>query len=125
MSLLSKIKVRQIVVVFLVQVIFFLGVNFGLANNSQALAQSVNGEITATPSGLLNDAQLEAAKEKRREAQAQRSEEAAEKRGRRIAEGNLEDKLNLDEPLPESTKKFIKQIKGEEPISNDTHPQDN
>jgi hypothetical protein len=28
------------------------------------------------------------------------------------------EKLNLNEPLPKSTKKFIKQVKGEEPITD-------
>lgn len=124
MVLRSKINLRHIVMVFLVQFILFLGLNLGIGNN-QALAQTVNREIIETPSGLLNDAQLEAAKEKRREAQAKRSEKAAEKRSRKIAEGDITDKLNLAEPLPKSTKKFIEQIKGEEEISNETHPQDN
>ncbi|ACK69795.1 hypothetical protein PCC7424_1351 [Gloeothece citriformis PCC 7424] len=125
MALLSKINFRRIITIFLLQLSLILGINFGLGNNLQALAQSVNKEITATPSGLLNDAQIEAAKERRRENQAQRSEKAAEERGRKFISGKVEDKLNLDEPLPESTKKFVKQLKGEEGINNETHPEDN
>ncbi|WP_013324843.1 hypothetical protein [Gloeothece verrucosa] len=125
MSLGSKINWRRILVVFLVQVAVLLGLNFGIGYPNQALAQSVNAESVATPSGLLDEAEVEAAKEKRREAQAQRSEEAAKKRTRKYAKGDLKDKLNLDEPLPKSTQKFIKQIQGEEDINNQTHPQDN
>lgn len=31
----------------------------------------------------------------------------------------VKEKLNLDEPLPEDTKKFIRQLRGEEPIENE------
>jgi hypothetical protein len=35
------------------------------------------------------------------------------------------EKLNLDEPIPDSTKKFFEQIKGEAPIEDTTHPDAN
>lgn len=38
-------------------------------------------------------------------------------------EDSVVDKLNLDEGLPRSTKKFIRQIQGKEPIENETRPQ--
>jgi hypothetical protein len=41
------------------------------------------------------------------------------------AKDEVVDKLNLKEPLPASTKKFFKQIKGEAPIEDTTHPEAN
>lgn len=38
-------------------------------------------------------------------------------------EEDVVDKLNLDEELPRSTKKFFRQIQGKEPIENETRPQ--
>ncbi len=35
------------------------------------------------------------------------------------------EKLNLDEPIPDSTKKFFEQVKGEAPIEDTTHPEAN
>lgn len=125
MNLVTKINWRRILGVCLVQVILFFGLNFGNGINNQALAQSVNAETIATPSGLLDESQIEAAKEKRRENQAQRSEEAAAKRSRKLAKGNVADKLNLNESLPKSTEKFIDQVQGKEGINNETHPEDN
>jgi hypothetical protein len=37
-------------------------------------------------------------------------------------ESEIKERLNLDEPLPEDTKKFFRQIKGEEPIENERLP---
>ncbi len=34
----------------------------------------------------------------------------------------IKEKLNLDEPLPEGTKKFIKQVQGEDVQVNEPHP---
>lgn len=35
---------------------------------------------------------------------------------------NVREKLNLDEPLPEDTKKFFRQVQGKEPIENESRP---
>jgi len=37
----------------------------------------------------------------------------------KAAAEDVKEKLNLDEPVPESTKKFFRQLKGEEPIENE------
>jgi hypothetical protein len=119
MSLLGKINFRRILVVFLVQATLFLGLAFDSGNQSQAFAQILNRAATGNQTQDLYDQdQFEQAKERRREAQAQRSEQASEQ----SADENVREKLNLDEPIPESTKKFFKQIQGKEPIIDKTEP---
>jgi hypothetical protein len=119
MSLLSKTNFRRILVVFLVQVTLFLGLALGSGNNTQAFATVLNREandsLTEKP---LNDAEYEAAKARRSELQAQRSKEASEDNDRE----NLQEKLNLNESVPSSTKKFFKQIEGKESASDKTEP---
>jgi hypothetical protein len=119
MSLLSKINFRRILVLFLVQVTLFVGLAFGSGNNSQASAQVLNRKTTSDRTQeVFDETKYEETKEKRREAQAERSEQAAEE----TADEDIAEKLNLDESVPKSTKKFFKQIQGKEPIIDKTEP---
>jgi hypothetical protein len=119
MSLLSNISFRKILVIFLVQVTLFLGLAFGSGNYSQASAQVLNRKTTSdSTQNSFDEAKYEEAKARRREIQAERSEQAAED----TANENIAEKLNLDESVPKSTKKFVKQIQGKEPIIDKTEP---
>lgn len=64
------------------------------------------------------EAEYEAAKANRRAMQAQMSQQAEENDDSE----SVSEKLNLNEPVPQSTKKFFKQIEREEPIENETRP---
>jgi hypothetical protein len=109
MSLRSKINFRRILVVFLVQITLFLGLAFGSGNNDQVLATVLNRQPDdAATEKPVDDATYEELKAKRSEVQAQRSKIASQKSD---GDGeNISEKLNLDESVPDSTKKFFKQI---------------
>jgi hypothetical protein len=116
MFILSKIGFRRILVIFLVQVTLFFGLAFGSGNSDRALATVLNPVEVEKP---VDDATYKDLKAKRREAQAERSELASQDNN----DENLQEKLNLEEPVPDSTKTFFKQIKGEEPIIDKTEPE--
>lgn len=119
MSSLLKINFRQILVIFLVQVTLFLGLAIGWGNNDRAFADVPNGQANdAETKKPLRDEAYEALKTQRREVQAQRSELASQNSN----DENLPEKLNLGEPVPDSTKTFFKQVQGKEPIIDKTEP---
>lgn len=119
MSLLSKINLRRILAFFLVQVTLFFGLSLGTGNNDRALADVLNPKVNNPQAEKpLDDAAYEALKAKRREAQSERSELASQNNDRE----NLQEKLNLDESVPESTKTFFKQIQGKESMIDKTEP---
>jgi hypothetical protein len=121
MSLRSKINFRRILVVFLVQITLFLGLAFGSGHNDQVLATVLNRQPDdAATEKPVDDATYEELKAKRSEAQAQRSKLASQKNN--SDDENISEKLNLDESVPNSTKKFFKQIQGKEPIIDKTEP---
>jgi hypothetical protein len=90
---------------FLLISVLAIALIFGFNNNLQALA-------TPMTSNQTNDQKPYFAGESLNSKQAQTAKENAK--------DNVVDKLNLKESVPSSTKKFIKQIKGEEPIERDT-----
>jgi hypothetical protein len=116
MFLRSQIGFRRILVIFLVQITLFFGLAFGSGNNDRALAAVLNPVEVEKP---VDDSTYEDLKAKRREAQAARSEMASQD----SSDENLPEKLNLDEPVPDSTKTFFKQIQGKEPIIDKTEPE--
>jgi len=121
MSLQSKINFRQILVVFLVQVTLFFCLAFGSGNSYQVSATVLNREANdATTEKPVDDVTYEELKAKRSEAQAQRSKMASQKGN--SDDEDLSEKLNLDESVPDSTKKFFKQIQGKEPLIDKTEP---
>jgi hypothetical protein len=87
----------------------FLGLAFGSGNNNQVLATVLNRQPDdAATEKPVHDATYEELKAKRSEVQAQRSKIASQKSDG--DEENVSEKLNLDESVPDSTKKFFKQI---------------
>jgi hypothetical protein len=100
MSLLSKINFRQILVVFLVQITFFLGLALGSGNNTQAIAEVINRKSADFQSEqTMDDVDYESAKEKRRELQAERSKQASSDTN----DETIQEKLNLDELVSSSS----------------------
>ena len=114
-----KHDLRKIATVFLISITLFLGAAFNIGNTSPAIADSITRDVTnAEMGGSVNDAEYEVAKANRRQEQAMRSELAEQNKDNET----IGEKLNLDEVLPRSTKKFTEQIKGNEPIDNETRP---
>jgi hypothetical protein len=99
----ATIKFKRILLVLLLGMALIFGAS---GDRWQALADTYQYEKTDKPYF---------AGESFNEKQAQNAKENAESLTEKV-----KDKLNLDESLPEGTKKFFKQIRGEEPIERDT-----
>lgn len=115
---LFKIDLRRIVTVF-ASIMLFFSVAF-IGNIPAIAAEAITSDVTNLNSvdDLVSDAEREADKANRQQRQAMRSQMATPNQD---DEGIVE-KLNLDEALPRSTKKLGEQIKGDEPINNETRP---
>ena len=120
---LLKINLRRTLTV-LVSVFLFFSVVFGssdaMSSTSSAIAaEAITSDVTNLNTvDVVSDAEYEADKVSRQREQAMRSQMATPDQEN---EG-IVDKLNLDEALPRSTKKFGEQITGDEPINNETRP---
>ena len=113
---LLKINLRRTITV-LASVILFFSVFLGTSN--AIAAEAITSDVTnLNNTDVVDDAEYESAKVSRQREQAMRSEMATPDQEN---EG-IVDKLNLDEALPRSTKKFGEQLKGDEPINNETRP---
>ena len=111
-------NLRRMVTVCLVSVTFFIGIGLN-PGNTTAIADSITRDSVDFSSDTpVSDAQYEADKVSRQQRQAMRSELADQDNENK----SISDKLNLDEALPRSTKKFGEQITGDEPINNETRP---
>lgn len=98
-------QLRQIFAAFLVGLVFFAGAALGtFAYPLQAQAASLTPEAT--------DYQVDKTKSQI-DVNAEGAKEKAKAAGGGFFE-NIKEKLNLDEPVPESTKDFLKQAKGED-----------
>lgn len=104
-SWLKSAQIRRILTVYLSGLILFVSVIFGqLSYTQQAIAapqtsQAKNSQVNQT--NTQNRANLQQAKEDTKDSEGGLFE-------------NIKEKLNLDEPLPESTKDFFKQVQGED-----------
>ena len=120
---LFKINLRRTITVF-ASVILFFSVVFGTSNamsstSSAIAAEAITSDVTnLNTTDVVSDAEYEADKVSRQREQAMRSQMATPDQEN---EG-IVDKLNLDEALPRSTKKFGEQLQGDEPINNETRP---
>ena len=113
---LLKINLRRTITV-LASVILFFSMTF-LGHNAIA-AEAITSDVTNLNTvDVVDDAEYEARKIDRQREQAMRSEMATPDQD----DESIVDKLNLDEALPRSTKKFGEQITGDEPINNETRP---
>ncbi|MBE9169232.1 hypothetical protein IQ238_17450 [Pleurocapsales cyanobacterium LEGE 06147] len=105
-SWLPKLQLRQILTAFFVGLIFF----------ATALGQFSYARAQAAP--LTPEA---------KDYQVNNTEQSP-KNAKKAGEGlkgtaeTIKEKLNLDEPLPESTKDFFKQIRGEEVTIEEPRP---
>ena len=115
---LFRINLRQIVTVFL-SVTLFIGTAFNLGNIAPAIAaEAITSDVTNLNSAdevEVSDAEYEADKISRQRRQAMRSQAEAEAQTKDTENESIAEKLNLDEALPRSTKKFVEQITGDEP----------
>ena len=117
MFLFSKINLRRVATIFLASVTLFFGTI--LVNNSSAIAESITRDATNLNSvDVVSDEEYEMDKVKRQQEQAMRSKMATPDKD----DESIVEKLNLNEGLPRSTKKFGEQITGDEPINNETRP---
>jgi hypothetical protein len=100
----NKIGLSRLLVIVVLEIALVFGLPFANTKNYQALADSVVSKQNSdrVEKSLYYSSDKSLNKEKTDNA------------------GSLKEKLNLNEPLPPSTKKFFKQIKGEEPIERDT-----
>ena len=113
---LFKINLRRTITVF-ASVILFFSVVFGTSD--AIAAEAITSDVTnLNTTDVVSDAEYEADKVSRQREQAMRSQMATPDQEN---EG-IVDKLNLDEALPRSTKKFGEQLQGDEPINNETRP---
>ena len=114
---LFKINLRRTITV-LASVVLFFSVTFLYTSNAIA-AEAITSDVTNLNTvDVVDDAEYEADKVNRQREQAMRSKMATPDQEN---EG-IVDKLNLDEALPRSTKKFGEQVTGDEPINNETRP---
>lgn len=107
-------NLRRLVTVFLISMALFLGMAFDLSTISPAIADTITRDLTnASPDVSISNAEYEDAKVSRQQKQALRSEQAEARAELNNDNETIGEKLNLDEALPSSTKKFIEQIKGD------------
>lgn len=103
---MSLFNVRHIVSTFLLSVVLFFGV--AIINHSPAIADSITRDITnAEMEEQMSDAEYESAKASRQKEQAMRSEKA-KAQAELSGDETIEDRLNLDEILPEKVKDIAK-----------------
>ena len=119
-----KINLRRTIIA-VASVILFFSVTFTghfnpMSSNSFAIAaEAITSDVSDLNTvDVVSDTEYEADKVNRQREQAMRSKMATPDQDN---EG-IVDKLNLDEALPRSTKKFGEQVKGDEPINNETRP---
>jgi hypothetical protein len=107
-NVLNKIGLSRLFAFVLLAIALIFGVPFATTNSYQALADSVvsNRDSYQTEKSPYYSSDNSLDKEKADNAES--------------AKKTVVEKLNLNEPVPPSTKKFFKQIKGEEPIERDT-----
>ncbi|MDX2214383.1 MAG: hypothetical protein SFY66_13920 [Oculatellaceae cyanobacterium bins.114] len=99
-------QLRQVLANTCIGVLFLVITSLGIVSGDRpAFAESVTPEARSYQVDQSSDSRT-------RSEQTKARSEAADNNGGGLLE-NVREKLNLDEPLPESTKDFFKQIKGE------------
>lgn len=100
---LRRLQLRQTLLTFMAGLLLFVSATLGFGYGLQADAARLTPEAEDYPVQ-----QREARREENAKLAREKAEEAKE------ATDSPQDKLNLDEPIPASTKKFFKQIQGED-----------
>jgi hypothetical protein len=103
----NKISLSRLLIIIVLELALVFGLPFANANNNRALAASVVSKQDNHQIEKSDNSPYYSSDKK----QVDNTESLQEK---------VVDKLNLNEPVPPSTKKFFKQIKGEAPIERDT-----
>ncbi|WP_052055603.1 hypothetical protein [Myxosarcina sp. GI1] len=100
-----KSNLRRLAIASLVAIALFSSLVFSSGNYNTAFAAEPLKRDAVDMAGedTINDAEYESAKAKRRAMQAQMSQQAEEDDSSKSAS----EKLNLGEPVPESTKEFF------------------
>jgi hypothetical protein len=102
-SLVKNLRVRQILTVILAGMTFFVMQAFGYGHSIQALADNT----VKTPEGIYYKGTPDADIDRNVVRNGKEMTENA-KTGLKGAVENIKEKLNLDEPVPQSTKDFLK-----------------
>ncbi|MBD2102116.1 hypothetical protein H6F94_14720 [Leptolyngbya sp. FACHB-261] len=124
-SLLPAIRVRAILTAFLVGVVLLADLVFGYGQPLPAhAAKALTPEVKSYQSGQVkSDRDESATRSSNSQADSQRdlynqdSLQENSKNKLQEAADNVREKLNLDEPLPPSTKKFINQLQDDNPTN--------
>ena len=114
----SWLIIKRTLIIVLVQVALFAG-TVSIAPQ-QALAETITPEASSYQvDKTAQEVKLGA------ESAKNNAKNAAENTGEAVkkATENVKEKLNLDEPIPSDTKKFFRQITGQEPIENERIPE--
>jgi hypothetical protein len=115
-NFLDKIGISRLLVIVILEIALVFGLPFAKTNNDRALADSVVSNQDSYRIEKSDKTPYFSSDNSLHQEKADNAESIKEK---------VIEKLNLNEPVPPSTKKFFKQIKGEEPIEQDTSlPQD-
>jgi hypothetical protein len=107
---------RKVFLFFVMQAILFLTIATGVFGQG-SLAMAAN----LTPDRPVYQSQTSADEAKIQTGRAKDNLEYAANNPKNLLEevkDNVVEKLNLNEPVPESTKKFVKQVQGKEPIES-------
>lgn len=114
MRYLQKNFLQKTLVVLLLQITLFVGSAFGFTGAIQAHATpAITPEANRYQTNqTTNQANIDL---KNAQYEAEKSAERLKNNDEPLSE-KVADKLNLNEPLPEDTKKFFRQIKGEERV---------
>jgi len=114
MRYLQKDFLQRTLVVFLLQLTLFFGSAFGFTGAIQAHATpAITPEANKYQTNqTTNQANIDL---KNAQYEAEKSAERLKNNDEPFQE-KIADQLNLNEPLPEDTKKFFRQLKGEEGV---------
>ena len=121
----TKIDIRRVAsILFLSAMLFFGSTLIGNTNHTNAIAASAitRDATNLNTTDVVSDREYEQKKAERQQEQAMRSQRAEAQAEYEAENESVAEKLNLDEALPRSTKKFVEQITGDEPINNETRP---
>lgn len=114
----SKGNLRRIAIACLLAIALFCGSAWRTGNDSGALAEVLKRDaVDLSREEVGSKAEIEAAKAKRRAMQAEMSQRAKDNGSESVS-----DKLNLDEPVPESTKEFIRDLGKDDSINSKLRP---
>ena len=117
-----QINLRRLASVFLLSVALFFSSTL-IGNTNAIAAEAITRDATnLNTTDVVSDREYEQKKAERQQEQAMRSQRAEAQAEYEAENESVAEKLNLDEALPRSTKKFVEQITGDEPINNETRP---